>query len=505
MSAGLENAGKLFAAHVGSGRVAMVDLSRPRRPREITYDALDAACDAVAGGLRQAGLGLGDRAAILSHNRAEYAEAVFGAMRAGVAPVQVNVRLPPDAVRHILEDAGARLAFVDSEHRGLVPDGVTRVDFDGAGPDAYAAFRHPGPFEAIVPAEDTVALQPYTSGSTGAPKGVLLGHRGIYWMSRTAARLRRFDQRVAALVSAPMFHKNAMVWAKLLFIAGGRMVLLPRFDVERYIAAIGRYRCTLLTGVPTMFALMLRRTDLLAATDLSSVTHVGFGSAPGSDSFFDRLAETFPGVVIENDYGLTEGGPIMFCTHPDGSPRPRNSVGCVMAGAEVRLVGGASADEGVLQVRNPGVMLGYHNLPAATAERLDGGWLDTGDVLRRDDRGYYYFVGRQDDMFVTSGENVYPLAVETILERMEGVEQAAVVPVADAIKGQLPHAFVVERDGAGLSEAAVKAFALANGPAYAHPRRIHFVAELPVSGARKLDRKALIARAAELAGGGEAG
>ena len=499
MSTRLENAGNLFAAYVGSGRVAMVDLSRPERPREITYDALDAVCDAVARGLRRAGLGLGERVAIMSHNRVEYAETIFGAMRAGVVPVQINIRLPADAIRYILDDAKVRLVFTDSEHRGIVPDGMPSVEFDGEGPDSYAAFQDHGSFEAIVPTEETVALQPYTSGSTGRPKGVLLGHPGIWWMSRTAARLRRFDESVAALVSAPMFHKNAMVWTKMLFVSGGRMVLLSRFEVAHYIAAIGRYRCTLLTGVPTMFAMMLRETELLAKTDLSSVTHVGFGSAPGSDSFFDRLAETFPDVVIENDYGITEGGPIMFCTHPDGSPRPRNSVGYVMDGAEAKLVGGATQDEGVLHVRDPGVMLGYHNLPEATAERLSNGWVDTGDVLRRDDEGYYYFVGRQDDMFVSSGENIYPLAVETMLERMDLVREAVVVPVADELKGHVPHAFVVRREGSDLTEDAVKAFALANGPAYAHPRRIYFVPEMPVTGARKVDRKVLVERAAAFA------
>ncbi len=140
-------------------------------------------------------------------------------------------------------------------------------------------------------------------------------------------------------------------------------------------------------------------------------------------------------------------------------------------------------------------MLGYHNLPHETAERLRDGWIDTGDIVRRDANGFHYFVGRGDDMFVTSGENVHPGEVESVLERHPDIMQAAVVPVADDIRGTLPHAFVVPRHGAEIDEDAVKRFALENGPTYAHPRRVHVVDALPLTGANKIDRRALRTRA----------
>jgi acyl-CoA synthetase (AMP-forming)/AMP-acid ligase II len=149
----------------------------------------------------------------------------------------------------------------------------------------------------------------------------------------------------------------------------------------------------------------------------------------------------------------------------------------------------------VLLTRNPGVMAAYHNLPEETARRLKDGWFDTSDVCRRDADGFYYFVGRTDDMFVCGGENVYPGDVEGTLERHPDVLQAAVLPVDHELKGQVPVAFVVTRVGSGLSEQAVKEWALAHGPAYQHPRRVFLVPELPLAGTNKIDRAALKARA----------
>jgi acyl-CoA synthetase (AMP-forming)/AMP-acid ligase II len=142
-------------------------------------------------------------------------------------------------------------------------------------------------------------------------------------------------------------------------------------------------------------------------------------------------------------------------------------------------------------------MAGYLNLPEKTAQVLHDGWYRTGDVIRRDQDGFHYFVGRADDMFICSGENIYPGEVEKMLERHPAVQQAAVVPLADEERGQMPAAFVVLRNGMEAGVGDIRAFSIANGPAYQHPRRVAFVAELPLAGTGKVDRSALIARAAE--------
>ena len=498
------NLGDVFAAHAGSGRTAVVDLFRPEAPRDLSYRALDRACGAMAASLRGRGLAPGDRVGICAVNRHEYLVVLFGAMRAGCVPVMVNVKLPADAVRFILADSDTRLVFADgglaAELRAAGLDRAPVVSLDDAGPRGYGAMIAAPPMASYRPAPGDIAEQPYTSGSTGRPKGVLLDHAGQCWMIDQLVASREIGSDDASVVSAPLYHKNALLAVKSALAAGGRVVLFARFDARQYIRAIEERALTMLTGVPTMYALILQEEALLARTDLSSVRACSMGSAPASDNLLDSLAARFPGAALNLNYGITEGGPIMFSwKHPEGRPRPRMSVGYPLEGAEIRLVDGPGPDRGTLHVRSPGVMAGYHNLPEETAKRLRDGWLDTGDVLRRDGDGWYYFVGRVDDMFVTAGENIYPGVVESMLERHPDILQAVVVPAPSALKAHVPVAFVVPRSGGAIDAEAVKRHALANGPAYAHPRQVFFVDGLPLSGTNKIDRRALAARAARAA------
>jgi long-chain acyl-CoA synthetase len=302
------------------------------------------------------------------------------------------------------------------------------------------------------------------------------------------------------VISAPLYHKNALLAVKSALSAGGSVVLLARFDVKQYIRAIELYRLTMLTGVPTMYALMLQQEALLDNTDLSSVRAMSMGSAPASAVLLDNLQARFPHARINLNYGITEGGPVLLSwKHPKGLPRPRTTVGYPLPNVDIRFENGPDENEGVLHTRNPGVMLGYHNLPEETARSLKDGWLDTGDILKRDADGWFYFIGRADDMFVTGGENIYPGDVETMLERHPDVMQAVVVPAPNALKAHVPHAFIVKRAESPLSEDEVKKHALANAPAYAHPRRVFFLEELPLAGTNKIDRKRLKELAAEAA------
>jgi acyl-CoA synthetase (AMP-forming)/AMP-acid ligase II len=219
------------------------------------------------------------------------------------------------------------------------------------------------------------------------------------------------------------------------------------------------------------------------------------GSAPLTQALVDKVEALFPGARVENGYGTTEAGPLPFGDHPGGIPRPPLSVGYPTSGSEVALREGPSPDEGVLYLRGPMLMNGYHDLPERTAEALRDGWYRSGDLLRRDEDGFYYFVGRADDMFVVGGENVWPGEVERLVERVPGVHQALVVPVPDEIKGALPFCFVVKQQDAVLDEAAVKAYTIQNGPAFAHPRFVAFVAAIPLAATNKPDRRRLTAEA----------
>jgi len=486
------NLGAIFTAHAQSPRPAIIDLSDEAAPREISYAELDSTCNGIARSLVGRGLGIGDRIAILGLNRYEFVATMFGAMRAGVVPVPINIKLPARGVAEIATDAGAKLVFTDAGARALCPPGLPVVDYDGD----FAAFGDPGPFEPVAPGDDGVAFMPYTSGSTGRPKGVLLSHKAHVWVARSLAENRRIMPGDALLVAAPLYHKNAMNIVKSGLSAGATIVLLPRFDAAAYIRAAGRYRVKALSGVPTMYALMLQQRELLAATDLSAVRLLTLGSAPTSDALFDTLSAAFPQAEVRLSFGITESSPVMFGPHPDGLRAPRNSIGWALPDTEIRLEGGDSPDQGVLVVRTPGMMLGYHNMPEETARRLKDGWFDTGDILRRDAEGWYYFVGRTDDMFVSGGNNIYPGEVESTLERHPDIYQAVVVAAPHELKDKVPVAYVVPRPDTRLTEAAVKSFALENLAPSHHPRRVFFLDALPLAGTNKIDRKALEARAA---------
>jgi acyl-coenzyme A synthetase/AMP-(fatty) acid ligase len=211
------------------------------------------------------------------------------------------------------------------------------------------------------------------------------------------------------------------------------------------------------------------------------------------------LRHLLPQAAVTNAYGTTEAGPVVFGPHPDGLPQPELSVGYPHPNVALRLVAGQDrdADEGVLEMKCPALMLGYHNRPEVPSPITPDGFYVTGDVFRRDADGFHYFVGRTDDMFVSGGENIFPADVERMLERHPAVAQAAVVPVDDDIKGTKPVAFIVAKPGHAPDEQAIKRFALDNAPAYQHPRSVWFVDELPLASTNKIDRPALRRLAAE--------
>lgn len=459
----------------------------------LTRAAFDALADAVARGLLKAGLKRGERIAILAANRPDYVAVLMGAMRAGIVPVPVNFKFPPARIAEVIADCGARLVIHDDERRAALddaPEGITFIDFDGTGPGSLAGLLDPGPFEPIAPATDEPALSLYTSGSTGRPKGVLLSHAAHIWVA--ASRMRDADlSRERMLIAAPLYHMNALALALLACASGTTAVILPQFKAVPYIEAISRHGCTFLTAVPPMIAMMLREKEALAHADLSGVRLVRMGSAPVTDALSEQIRKLLPNARIINAYGTTEGGPIVFADHPDGRPMPMGSVGYPHPEVQVRLVGPDAPNAGALEMKSPAVMLGYHNRPDVVAPITADGFYRTGDVFRRDEDGFYYFLGRTDDMFVCGGENIFPGEVEAVLDRHPQVLQSCVVPVDDEIKGAKPVAFVVRRAGAEIGEEALKQYMLANAPAYQHPRRVWFLDQMPLATTNKIDRTAL--------------
>jgi long-chain acyl-CoA synthetase len=495
-SSDLRNLGDVLCLPRHGERTTLIDLREQAAVRELSALEFDSLCIAVARGLLRRGIRRGARVGILAENRLEFIAAYFGIMRMGAVAVPVNHKLPRDTIAHIFRDSGIELTFVDGARRPLVPEPVAVIDLDGDPAQGFQAFLDPGPLDTWVPAEEDLAEILYTSGSTGMPKGVPLNHHGQLWaIEHYLEPLPAEGAQDTAIVVAPLYHMNGLFNITVALAKRTKVILLPRFDARRFLEVAARYRCTVLSGIPTMFALMVRERDLVERLDLSSVRDVTIGSAPLTDALLAQVQKLFPNAEVRNGFGTTEAGPAVFGPHPAGRPRPPLSLGYPFADVGCKLIDGTSADSGVLALRTPALMRGYLNQPEASASRIRDGWYVTGDVMRKDEDGFYFFVGRADDMFVCGGENIYPGEIEKLLERHAAVAQAIVVPAADDIKGQIPIAFIVRRSGATASAEDIKQYALREGPAFAHPRFVEFMAQLPVSGTHKIDRSRLTAEA----------
>lgn len=462
-----------------SSEPALFDLSE-ESPASLSLDEVSARADAFASAMIARGIGPGSRVGICGQNSANLLCALLGAMRSGGVAVPLNHKLPNETLEFISADARLELVLADGDLQERFPSSVPANTLTDPVPDG-------SDIVAVQPAPGQAAMVLYTSGSTGRPKGVLLSHDSQWTMLDRLA----IPQGVTGIVAAPLYHMNGLLFALSLLHARSRLVLMPRFEASAYLRAVDKYRVNVVTGVPTMLAMMSREREDLGDLDLESVSLVSIGSAPLTQNVIRETERLFPNARVANGYGTTETGAGVFGRHPDGLRVPKMSLGYPAEDVEVRLSGG-TADEGVLQVRTPSAMTEYLNSPQKTAEKVSpDGWIDTGDVMRRDEHGFYYFVGRADDMFVCGGENVYPGQLERVLERHPAIEEVCVVPVPDEVRGEMPVAFITLSDGHSLTEDEVKELALAGAPAYMHPRRVFFVDGMPLAATNKIDRRAL--------------
>jgi acyl-CoA synthetase (AMP-forming)/AMP-acid ligase II len=470
--------------------------------RSLTFSELRGRSARVATALQAAGVGPGDRVALLMKNTLEFFEVVFGASMVDAMVVALNWRLTAAELAVIIDDADPSVIVVDAEHQGLVP-ASTRARVVVLGPDFEAWLAGSAEEEPLVAsAPDHVTLVLYSSGTTGRPKGIMLTNENLSHLPLMARELFRMRQEHVHLVGSPLFHIGGIGTGLSLTALGGRTVLLGDATPESILSAIERERVTHAFFVP---AVIQRLVELNEAQprDLSSLELFAYGAAPMSEALL-RRSLTVLGCGFVHCYGMTETAGTVVALPPDehvpDGPRARllRSVGRPLSWAEVRVIDLDTKEEappgrfGEIWVRSPQNTKGYFNQPEETAKTLvDGGWLRTGDGAYRDEEGYFFLQDRIKDMIISGGENVYPAEVENVLEDHPAVAEAAVIGVPHERWGETPKAVVVRRAGTDPDPEELIAFTRTRLARYKCPTSVDFVDELPRTPTGKVLKKVL--------------
>jgi long-chain acyl-CoA synthetase len=497
--------------------------------RRITYGELGGLTDRYAYAMRRLGIRKGDRVAVWALNCPEFLIAYYGNAKLGAITVPINTMFTPEEAHYILSDSQARAIVAHApyepalrqlwqrlpelEHGVIIPsDEAARPaqakpeEGEGAaaflawqelmtrGADALAYADGPALDFKQRPQPRDVAVFLYTSGTTGHPKGAMLSHRNLLWDAEACGRALALNHNDVCLCVLPMFHSFAelifMVWS---IAIGASVVILDRFVPARVLEAMHDHKVTLFCGVPSMFAMLLQ-VPREQRPVVPALKHCVAGGAALPAAVFHAFREEFGIPIIEGD-GPTECSPVVS-VNPPGGPYKVGSVGPPLPGVQVKIFDERdrevrTGEIGEIVVKAPSVMVGYHNQPEATAETLRGGWCHTGDMGRVDEDGYIYIVDRKKDMLICSGMNVYPREVEEVLYQHPAVAEAAVVGMPDELRGEVPVAFAVLREGKEAGEKELIAFCRERLARFKVPRKIEFREQLPKSATGKILKRDL--------------
>jgi acyl-CoA synthetase (AMP-forming)/AMP-acid ligase II len=474
--------------------------------RAISYRQLTDGVGRVAAGLAARGFGRGDVLALSSPNLPEYALALYGAMAAGGAVTGANPLLTAGELAGQLADAGASVLvtvppFLETAQEAADRAGVAEVVVFGeaAGATPFASLLAPGagpthrPDVRIDPASDLAAL-PYSSGTTGLPKGVELTNANLVAQARQTQAVMGIREDDVVVGVAPFFHaigQNIILPCSLR--AGATVVTMPRFDLPGFLRLVQDYRATFTIVVPPV-VLALAGHPMVDDYDLSSLRWLGCGAAPLGADIEQRCADRL-GCPVTQGFGMTEASAALAIVPPD-APRP-GSAGRLLPGTEARIVdplGGGDLGPGrtgELWMRGPQVMRGYRNRPEATAATLaPGGWLRTGDLCYVDADGYLFVVDRLKELIKYKGAQVAPAELEALLCAHPAVADAAVVPRPDPEAGEVPVAHVATRSE--VSAAELQAWVADRVAPYKRLRGVRFVDQVPRSPTGKLLRRVLV-------------
>jgi len=449
-----------------------------------TFADLEQRSNRAAHALRERGLERGDRLCVYLGNRIELIDLFLACVKLGVIFVPVNILYRDREITHIVHDAEPKLFVDESALASLTSSRDERI-------------------ERIVEAldGDTPAAIIYTSGTTGASKGAVLTHNNFAANAVNLITAWQISDRDRFLLALPLFHIHALgnglhCW----LMSGCRMRLLERFDHRTATDELLDFRPTLFFGVPTVYVRLLETPPDAAQTIGSRMRLFVSGSAPLPAQVLERFQDLFGHTILER-YGMTET--FMTISNPYAGERRPGSVGFPLPGVSIRIVPDQPPEEtaeetpdeapdetnGELQVQSPTLFSGYWRNEAATRASFDGNWFRTGDLATRSPDGYVTLLGRKSDLIISGGFNIYPREIEELLLEQPGVDEAAVAGMPDDIRGEVPVAFIVSKDG--FDPAALEAVCREQLASFKIPRAFERVESIPRTALGKVQKHLL--------------
>ena len=475
--------------------------------RIITYAQLTTAVKRTAAGLAARGFAKGDVFAIFSPNIPEYAIAFFGVATAGGVSTTINPTYTAEELSQQLKDSGATFLvtipqFLETAREAVAGTAVEDVfvfgEAEGATPFGSLMVDADPPQVDLDPLEDLVAL-PYSSGTTGLPKGVMLTHHNLVANLAQTHAVEQLSESEVLIGILPFYHIYGMVVIMSGALrVGATIVTMPRFDLDQFLGLLQKHGVTVGYLVPPI-VLALAKHPAVDNYDLSKLETIMSGAAPLAESV-GQMCATRNDIIVRQGYGLTETSPVTN-TNPKSMEIKLSSVGPPLPNTAYRIVDlttmkdAAKGELGEVWIQGPQVMKGYLNNPEATHAMIDDdGWLHTGDIGRADEDGYLYVVDRVKELIKYKGLQVAPAELEAIVQSHPAVADVAVIPSPDEEAGEVPKAFVVIKPGASLNEDDVMAYVAERVSPQKKVRRVEFIDAIPKVPSGKILRRQLVER-----------
>ena len=475
--------------------------------RRLTYRQLNRRVNRLSRALRGMGLAYGDRCAVLAYNCLEFVELLFAAAKLGLIVVPLNWRLAAAELAFILSDSGTETLLFDPDFAGTAEAlrgrsplrrfvSIGPKDLPGAASyeKALAGEREEEPDPGRGVDLNAPHIIMYTAGTTGRPKGAVLGQGASFWNAVNMSLCIDLTSRDRTLTVLPLFHVGGIgLYTLPTLYQGGTVVIQRTFDPRQTFRLVEEERIDVLFGVPAIFLFLYQDPGFKSGV-MSRLRSVMSGGAPLPMSLIHQYREA--GIILQQGFGMSEAAPGIAALDRDRAVSKAGSIGRPLFHMEVRIVDESNRDvavgrTGELLIRGPNVMLEYWKRPDSTAEAFTEGWLHTGDLARMDEEGDLYIVERKKDMYISGGENVYPAEVENTIYEMAGVAEAAVIGVKDKTWGEVGRAVVVVKPGQKLTEAEILDYLKARVAKYKVPKSVVFAEQLPRNAAGKVLKNAL--------------